>query len=252
MRSEEFKKGKKKNKNKSEKEEVINKKNIDADNFVLEEKTIEDKTKDNRKTKNLLISIIIVLILVIIAIMGLGVVTYIKKVEKDKKPFDPIVKESVLEDKIKIIDTKSKTRPYAVMIDNVEEALDQFGVNSAQVIYEMPVEYGISRLIAIFKDVNVDKIGPLRSVRHYCIDYAQEYDAILVHEGQSPRGQSEIRTRDIDSVVYTQGLFVRDHSRYAPHNAITSTKRIKNAIKINDFKTETKKKFPFQYTSLRS
>ena len=37
---------------------------------------------------------------------------------------------------------------------------------------------------ALFKGQDLDKIGPVRSARHYFIDYAMENDAIYVHFGQ--------------------------------------------------------------------
>ncbi len=37
------------------------------------------------------------------------------------------------------------------------------------------------------------KIGPVRSARHYFIDYAMENDAIYTHFGQSPQAASDIK-----------------------------------------------------------
>ena len=77
-------------------------------------------------------------------------------------------------------------RPYAIMINNIKEGLPQSGVSQADVIYEAQVEGGITRLMALFQDVDdVEKIGSIRSARHYYIDFANDYDAIYVHYGQS-------------------------------------------------------------------
>ena len=40
--------------------------------------------------------------------------------------------------------------PFAVMIDNIAEARPQFGLGSADVVYEAPAEAGIPRLMPIF------------------------------------------------------------------------------------------------------
>ena len=40
---------------------------------------------------------------------------------------------------------------------------------------------------ALFKSENVDVVGPVRSARHYFLDYALENDAIYVHFGWSPK-----------------------------------------------------------------
>ena len=67
---------------------------------------------------------------------------------------------------------KGNDRPIAVMIDNHIDAMPQAGLNSAYLVYEIIVEGGQTRLMALFKGVNLDKIGPLRSSRHYYLDYA--------------------------------------------------------------------------------
>lgn len=47
--------------------------------------------------------------------------------------------------------------------------------------------------MAMFKGVDVEQIGPVRSSRHYFLDYAMENDAIYVHFGWSPQAQSDIK-----------------------------------------------------------
>lgn len=70
-------------------------------------------------------------------------------------------------------------RPYAIMINNIKEGLPQSGVSQAEMIYEAQVEGGITRLMALFQDVDhVEKIGSIRSARHYYIDFAKDNDAI--------------------------------------------------------------------------
>src|SRR5574344_1804225 len=77
------------------------------------------------------------------------------------KPTEPVKK-------LKIIDTSSKTRPYAVMINNLAEArTSRSGLNDASIVYEIIVEGGITRMLALFKDENVDRLGSGRSSRHY-------------------------------------------------------------------------------------
>ena len=46
--------------------------------------------------------------------------------------------------------------------------------------------------MALFKGQNLEKIGPVRSSRHYFLDYALENDAIYVHYGWSPQAQYDI------------------------------------------------------------
>lgn len=58
------------------------------------------------------------------------------------------------------------TRPIAFMIDNNINAMPQAGLQQADLIYEMIVEGGETRLMIVMKDKDVSKVGPLRSSRH--------------------------------------------------------------------------------------
>ena len=42
------------------------------------------------------------------------------------------------------------TRPFAVMINNIVYAQPQVGISNADIIYEIPAEGGITRMMAIF------------------------------------------------------------------------------------------------------
>ena len=60
--------------------------------------------------------------------------------------------------------TSSTARPIAVMIDNDEEsARPPAGIENAYMIYEITVEGAATRLMALFKDHSVAKVGPVRS-----------------------------------------------------------------------------------------
>ena len=91
-------------------------------------------------------------------------------------------------------------RPIAVMIDNEKGAWPQAGLNDAYMIYEITVEGGETRFIAFFKGQDTAKIGPVRSSRHYFLDYVLEHDAIYVHFGWSPLAQSNIKTFGINNI----------------------------------------------------
>ena len=89
---------------------------------------------------------------------------------------------------------KEGIRPYAVMIDNEgTRPLPQGGIYLAQIIYEIVVEGGTTRLMPVFWDKDPSMIGPVRSSRHYFIDYAMEHDAIYVHFGYSPMAMQDLK-----------------------------------------------------------
>ena len=84
-----------------------------------------------------------------------------------------------------IFDTNSTERPIAIMIDNNVENNNHAGLQESYLNYEIIVEGGLTRIMAIYKDRKVELIGPVRSSRHYFLDYALESDAIYAHYGWS-------------------------------------------------------------------
>ena len=57
-------------------------------------------------------------------------------------------------------------RPLAVMLNNIVEGTPQTGTEEAAIIYEVPVEGRITRLMGIFEDYeSLEKIGYVRSSR---------------------------------------------------------------------------------------
>lgn len=119
-------------------------------------------------------------------------------------------------------------RPIAVMIDNEKGAWPQAGLNDAYMIYEITVEGGETRFIAFFKGTNPEKVGPVRSSRHYFLDYVLEHDAIYVHFGWSPLAQSNIKSLGINNIngIY-DSFYWREPPKSSYHNAFTSMERIK-------------------------
>lgn len=87
------------------------------------------------------------------------------------------------EKKINIVDMNSNKRPIAVMIDNNVGNSSHVGLQDAYISYEIIVEGGLTRIMALYKDKDMSQIGPIRSSRHYFLDYALESDAIYSHFG---------------------------------------------------------------------
>ena len=75
-------------------------------------------------------------------------------------------------------------RPVAVMINNVEAALPQYGISAADVIFEIPVEYDLTRLMALYGDyTQVPDVCSVASCRYYYPILAVGFDAGSVHWG---------------------------------------------------------------------
>ncbi len=133
-------------------------------------------------------------------------------------------------------------RPVAVMTGNTKDALPQYGIGSADIIYEVPVESDITRLMAIYQDYeSVEKIMSIRSCRLYYIDWALEFDAIYIHYGQAYLAENMLSQSYVNNLSGLDGslnaMFFRDSSRSAPHNAYTTGEAITTGIGIKGYAT---------------
>ena len=197
---------------------------------------------------------ILIIVLVILIIVAGGVLAY--KIVQDKKETEPVTEENnvivapVEEKKVQIF--QGNDRPIAVMIDNHNLAWPQGGLNQAYMVYEIIVEGGETRLMALFKGVDVEKIGPVRSARHYFIDYAMENDAIYTHFGQSPQAQSDLKKYsidDIDGIAEDGTTFWRVKDKSAPHNAATSTEKLLQSAKNKKYRTTSSEESVLNYVT---
>jgi len=115
----------------------------------------------------------------------------------------------------------SSNRPVAVSVSNQKAALPTNatnGISQADIVYEVLVEAGITRFIALFQDFsNVGVVGSIRSARHYTVELAEAYDAMFIHAGGSPLGFEEIEKRNITNFDEVSGrraqIFRRDANR---------------------------------------
>ena len=159
------------------------------------------RTKTKHKSKKMpIIFVIIILILAIAA--GLYYYFFVYNQDKENPTVDLGIGEGLKEEEPEQPKSifEGNDRPIAVMIDNHKGAWPQVGLNSAYSVYEIIVEGGETRLMALFKGVDLEKIGPVRSARHYFLDYALENDAIYVHYGWSPKAQSDISSLNVDNI----------------------------------------------------
>ena len=118
----------------------------------------------------------------------------------------------IFKPKVKIVDLNSNSRSIGVSINNNHDSWPHAGLQDAYLCYELIAEGGITRILAFYKDKDVEKIGSVRSARHYFLDYVLENDAIFVHYGQSPQALSDLKSLDIDNIngIYDTTSFFRD------------------------------------------
>lgn len=162
-----------------------------------------------------------------------------------------IVEEPVIEDdadKIlskltgkEITEEESKLRPIVVMLDNQLYARPQAGLSDAEVIYEILAEGTITRYMAVFQVTKPEVIGPIRSARPYFINRALEYNPLYVHFGGSNQAFLDIKNyqmADLDGLRAGVNAFYRTTHKSMPHNAYSSSDRLRNEADRKGYYTE--------------
>lgn len=127
------------------------------------------------------------------------------------------------------LDAPCYDRPFAVMVNNIKAALPQCGISHADIIYEVLAEGGVTRMMAIFSDIqSADNLGSIRSIRPYYIDISLGYGAVTCHAGGSDDAYSRIRKEQIENIdgvrgTYPVTVFHRDSVRLSSGYATEHT-----------------------------
>lgn len=117
--------------------------------------------------------------------------------------------------------------PTAIMIENISSVFDdQYGLTSADVVYETLAEGGIPRFAAVFQSRYPKQIGPVRSARPYYPDMIQVYGpkVMYVYSGAAKIIDDDVINRIPRPVNagYNGPYFWRG-PQGAPHNLFTSS-----------------------------
>ena len=200
----------------------------------------------NKKSSN---SLIIILMLLVIAV---GVFFAYKYITMDRQVSSSDISDVEVEEEDNTLVVpekevqifKGEDRAIAVMIDNHSGAWPQANLEKAYIVYEIVVEGGETRLMAVFKGQDLEKIGPVRSSRHYFLDYALENDAIYVHHGWSPQAEGDIPrlgVNNINGIQESSKDFSRVKDKSAPHNMFTSRDSILKIANRKGYETTSSK-----------
>ncbi len=165
----------------------------------------------------------------------------------------PEVEEAIpVKEKIDIVDVNSNTRPFAVVVNNATVAVKvQQGLQKAYMVYEIPVEGNMTRLLAFYKDIDDLKVGTIRSARHNFLDYVFEQDAIFVHWGWSHYAKDQIRSLNVESL---NGLYDSAFWRENPlnlaieHTGYTSIQKVRDLSKEKGFSLTSDKGLVLNYS----
>ena len=132
-----------------------------------------------------------------------------------------------------VTEAEAQQHPIAVMIDDLDAARPQSGLNAASVVWQAPAEGGIPRYMLIFGEQTPKAVGPVRSARYYYIAWAAEWDALYVHAGGSPQAQATLAAKGNGQLVYNAdefrwgSYFHRIKQRDSPHNLYTDGERLR-------------------------
>ncbi len=130
----------------------------------------------------------------------------------------------------------AQAQPVGVMIENLLSVRPQAGLSAASVVYETYAEGGSTRFLAVYAGDTaqyVPKIGPVRSVRPYYLEWNSEYDGLVAYAGGSPDGLAMIdgfSIKDLNALRGSQQYFFRDTSLAAPHNLFTRGNLVQAAL----------------------
>jgi hypothetical protein len=124
----------------------------------------------------------------------------------------------------------------AVKVENLPQARPQWGLDQADIVFEEPVEGGITRFVAVYDCQGASRIEPVRSGRFDDPEILEPLGKVLfayagaiqpvVNEVDSPGSLLE----DVGIDKAPQAYW-RDPDRYAPHNLVSSTSALYSAAK---------------------
>jgi hypothetical protein len=122
----------------------------------------------------------------------------------------------------------AETRPaLAVKIDNVQGAWPQAGLNQADIVYDLPVEGGLTRLLAIFHSQDVPVFGPIRSARPVDADILHLLGhAYFAFSGGTSSDLGPINDHSNATPMWwdvTPSLFLIRHDHAVPHQVFGTT-----------------------------
>lgn len=120
----------------------------------------------------------------------------------------------------------------AVKIENIAEARPQAGLNQADIVYEEPVEGGITRFIALYHCQNAERLGPIRSARLADPVVLMQFGEVaFAYSGAIQQVIDVVARTDIQDIGQDRApqVYEEDPARSAPHHLYSSTRTLLSA-----------------------
>jgi len=125
----------------------------------------------------------------------------------------------------------------AIKVENLPDARPQAGLDRADVVYEEPVEGGITRFIVVYQCHDAARVGPVRSGRTTDPKVLVQFGRPVMGYagGQAPVVRAIDQAGLIDeNYNIAISAYTRDDTRPAPHNLYTSTRSLWKAAKATE------------------
>lgn len=127
-----------------------------------------------------------------------------------------------------VTDPSHATRPaLSVKIDNVPDAMPQAGLNRADLVTDILVEGGLTRLMATFQSQDAPLIGPIRSARPVDADLTRELRGGIFAYSGAARGEIWPSIQHSTALLVSNDndprWFWRAGDRPPVHNVMSST-----------------------------
>jgi hypothetical protein len=126
----------------------------------------------------------------------------------------------------------------ALKIDNAPEARPQPALNRADIVFEEPVEYHLTRLVPVFHCQGAARVGPVRGGRLVDRPLLQQLRStvIMVHAGGITATRARIADApfffDVDVLLGSNSGAYRDPARFPPHDLFTNVNRLRQIHQV--------------------
>lgn len=185
-------------------------------------------------------------------------------VEKETEEVKEVIPENqnLLTGVPDLTDAAIGKRPVAIMVNNVQDAMPQYGVGKADIIFEIPVEGDFTRFMALYGDyMQVPRVCAIRSCRYYFPALSQGFDAFYVNWGIDDSIAdylTALQLDQFDGMYDGNGLFARDQERLnagysLEHTAYFEGTAFANVVDSQGYRTdleEDKREAAFAFNGL--
>jgi hypothetical protein len=122
----------------------------------------------------------------------------------------------------------------AIKVENLPAARPQTGLSWADIVYEEPVEGGITRFIAVYQCQDAQRVQPVRSARLTDVDILVQFGKpLFAYSGAAGKvDQALAKAGFIDvNAIAEADAYELDPARSAPHNLYTDTRDLYRAAR---------------------